>query len=109
MTSIPGSGSVQPTQPIAPGAASTAPASTAPVDSGSASVSRTSAAARHDVARSLDGLSTVSRIRVEPEAQSYVEGALASLPRRDAATTRRLRRDASVIDGNKVLTLEEAE
>ncbi|RME73207.1 MAG: hypothetical protein D6776_07440 [Planctomycetota bacterium] len=64
---------------------------------------------RFSVQPSASGLGIVSRLRLEPDAVSYVEGALAVVPSRVAGTLRRLLREAAALDANRVLTLREAE
>jgi phosphatidylserine/phosphatidylglycerophosphate/cardiolipin synthase-like enzyme/DNA uptake protein ComE-like DNA-binding protein len=88
------------------GAPATAPADS---DAGAATVDRTSSGARLSITPSSDGLDVVSRLRVEDDAASYVESAIARMPGRLAGTTRRLLREAATLDENRVLTRAEAE
>ncbi len=70
---------------------------------------RTETAPRMAIGLSPVGTGIVSRLRLEPDAISYVEGALAALPSREAAVVRRLLREAASVDANRVLTRGEAE
>lgn len=111
MTTITSTAGFVPVEPPDDDAAADAASDAAGSDAAStAAPDRASGGARLSaVASSLVGTDVVWRLRVAPDAISYVEGALAMLPSAEAATTRRLLREAAELDQNRVLTRAEAE